>query len=95
MPITAGPSMPIVTIEGPSLEALPGDRWLTVLYVINNSGFVVEPQIDCAFSNGGRTVQETHVMVPTTAAGTRLSVPVYGPRVDAYVDRVTCRVASP
>ena len=95
VPITAGPTVPIVTIDGPSLQAIPGDRWLTVLYVTNNSVAEVNPQIGCTFTNGGRSVQETRIVVPTAAAGARLGVPVYGPRTDIFVDRVLCRVLTP
>src|SRR5262245_4444843 len=95
VPVTAGPTVPIITIDGPSLQAIPGGRWLTVLYVTNNSGAPVDPQIGCTFTNGGRSVQEARVVVPTTAAGTRLGVPVYGPRTDIFVDRVLCRVLTP
>jgi hypothetical protein len=95
VPVTAGPTVPIITIDGPSLQAIPGDRWLTVLYVTNNGGASVDPQIGCTFTNGGRSVQEARVVVPTTAAGTRLGVPVYGPRTNIFVDRVLCRVLTP
>jgi hypothetical protein len=92
VPITAGPTVPIVTIDGPSLQAIPGERWLTVLYVTNNSAAEANPQIACTFTNGSRPVQETHVIVPTAGPGDRLGVPVYGPRTDIFVDRVLCRL---
>lgn len=95
VPITAGPNVPVVTIDSPSLQAIPGDRWLTVLYVTNNSATAVQPQIGCTFTNGSRSVQEARVIVPTTAPGARLGVPVYGPRTDIFVDRVLCRVLAP
>jgi len=92
VPITAGPNVPIVTIDGPSLQAIPGERWLTVLYVTNNSAAEANPQIACTFTNGGRPVQETRVIVPTAGPGDRLGLPVYGPRTDIFVDRVLCRL---
>jgi len=95
VPITAGPTVPGITIDGPTPKAIPGDRWLTVLYVTNNSGIAVDPQIGCTFTNGGRAVQEVRVVVPTAGAGQRLGVPVYGPRTDVFVDRVLCRVLTP
>lgn len=93
-PITAGPTVPIVTIDGPSLQAIPGDRWLTVLYVTNNSAAQVHPQIGCTFTNGGNAVQETRVIIPPAGPGERLGVPVYGPRTETFVDRVLCRVLT-
>lgn len=95
VPITAGPNVPIVTIDGPSLQAVPGERWITVLYVTNNSGAEANPEVGCTFTNGGRPVQETRVIVPPAGPGERLGVPVYGPRTDIFVDRVLCRVLTP
>jgi hypothetical protein len=95
VPVTAGPSVPIVTIDGPSLQAIPGQRWLTVLYVSNNSSANVTPEVGCTFTNSGRPAQETRVIVPTAGPGQRLGVPVYGPRTDIFVDRVLCRVLTP
>jgi len=95
VPITAGPTVPIVTIDGPSLQAIPGDHWLTVLYVSNNSGAEVRPEIGCTFTNGGNAVQQTHVIVPPAGPGERLGVPVQGPRTSIFVDRVLCNVIAP
>jgi hypothetical protein len=95
VPITAGPNVPIVTIDGPSLQAIPGGRWMTVLYVSNNSAAEASPEVGCTFTNGGRAVQETRVIVATAGPGQRLGVPVYGPRTDIFVDRVLCRVLVP
>lgn len=95
VPITAGPTVPLVTVDGASLQAIPGDRWLTVLYVNNNSAAAVDSQIGCTFTNGDKPVQEARIVIPTTAAGSRVGVPVYGPRTDVFVDRVLCRVLAP
>jgi hypothetical protein len=94
VPVTAGPGAPVVSLDGPSLQAVPGERWLTVLYITNNSAAAVDSQIGCTFTNSGRAVQEARVVVPAPAA-TRLGVPVYGPRTDVFVDRVLCRVLTP
>ena len=95
VPITAGPTVPLVTLESPSLQAIPGDRWVAPIYVTNNSGAVASAQVGCTFTNGGRSVQETRVIVPTAGPGQRLGMPVYGPRTDVFVDRVLCRVLTP
>ncbi|MEA2847810.1 MAG: hypothetical protein QOG78_3091, partial [Rhodospirillaceae bacterium] len=95
VPITAGPSVPNVTLDGPTLQAIPGQRWLTVLYITNNSAAAINPELGCTFTNGGRPVQETRIIVPTAGPGQRLGLPVYGPRTDIFVDRVLCRVISP
>ena len=95
VPITAGPTVPIVTIDGPSLQAVPGQRWLTVLYLTNNSDTIVDSVVGCTFTNGDRKVEDTRVIMPPAGPGERIGVPVYGPRVEVFVDRVTCRVLSP
>lgn len=95
VPITAGPSMPAVVIDSPWLQAVPQQNWLSVLYVTNNSGNVVDPVVGCVFTNGGRPVQDTRVVLSPAGPGERWGVPVYGPPVTTFVDRVTCRLLSP
>jgi len=95
LPVTAGPSVPIVTLDGASLQAVPGERWLTVIYITNNSANVVDSVVGCTFTNAGRRVEDTRVIVPPAGPGERLGVPVYGPRVDLFVDRATCRIMTP
>jgi len=95
VPITAGPTVPIATLESPSLQAIPGERWVAALYVNNNSAAAINAEIGCTFTNGGNAVQETRVIVPTAGPGQRLGLPVYGPRTDIFVDRVLCRLMAP
>lgn len=95
LPVTAGPNVPIVTLDGASLQAVPGERWLTVIYVTNNSANIVDTVVGCLFTNADRKVEDTRVIVPPAGPGERWGMPVYGPRVDLFVDRVTCRVISP
>jgi hypothetical protein len=95
VPITAGPTMPIVTIENASLNAIPGKRWQVVLYMNNNSANTAIPVINCRFTNGGRLVQETNALVPPTGAGMRVGMTIYGPKVELFVDRAACGVTSP
>lgn len=95
VPITAGPSVPVAVLESPSLQAVPGGRWVAPLYVTNNSAGDVNAQVGCTFTNGGRSVQEARVVVPTAHAGQRLATVVYGPRTEVFVDRVLCRLLTP
>lgn len=95
VPITAGPTVPAVVIDSPWLQAVPQQNWLSVLYVTNNSANVVEPVVGCVFTNGGRPVQDTRVVLSPAGPGERWGVPVYGPPVSTFVDRVTCRLLSP
>ncbi|WP_422014764.1 hypothetical protein [Reyranella sp.] len=95
VPITAGPSVPAVVIDSPWLQAVPQQNWLSVLYVTNNSANVVDPVVGCVFTNGGRPVQDTRIVLSPAGPGERWGVPVYGPPVSTFVDRVTCRLLSP
>jgi hypothetical protein len=95
VPITAGPTMPLVTLDSTTLQAIPGDRWVAPLYISNNSGGEVNAQVGCTFTNGGRSVQENRIVVPTAGPGQRLAFVAYGPRTDIFVDRVLCRVLTP
>ena len=95
VPITAGPTVPIVALDSPTLQAIPGDRWVAPLYLTNNSGADVNAQIGCTFTNGSRPVQETRIIAPTAGPGQRLAFAAYGPRTEVFVDRVLCRVLTP
>ena len=95
VPITAGPTVPIVALDSPTLQAIPGDRWVAPIYLTNNSGADANAQIGCTFTNGGRPVQETRIIAPTAGPGQRLAFAAYGPRSDIFVDRVLCRVLTP
>lgn len=95
VPVTAGPTVPVAVLESPSLQAIPGERWVAPLYVTNNSAGDVNAQVGCTFTNGGRSVHEARVVVPTARAGQRLATTVYGPRTEVFVDRVLCRLLTP
>lgn len=95
VPITAGPTVPIVNLGGATLSAIPGKRWQVVLYLENNSANTVLPLIDCRFTNGGRLVEDTHALVSPINAGVRAGMVIYGPTVNLFVDRATCGVKSP
>jgi len=95
VPVTAGPTVPIVAMDGASLRALPGQRWQAVLYLNNNSGNPVDPIVECRFSNAGNPVMETRAIVQTTAPSVRQGLVIYGPRTDVFVDRASCRVVAP
>jgi hypothetical protein len=95
VPITAGPSVPLVTLDLPSLQVLPARHWLTILYVTNNSAGTIDAVVGCRFTNQGRTVEATRVVVPPAGPGERLGVAVRGPRYDIFVDRVACQLLSP
>ena len=95
VPFTAGPSVPIVDVDAPSLQPIPTKHWLAILYVTNNSAGTVNVVLDCHFTNGGAKVQDTRVIVPPAGPGERLGIPVRGPQTDLFVDRVACGVVTP
>jgi hypothetical protein len=95
VPITAGPTVPIVNMENPSLRAVPGQRWQVVLYLNNNSGNGVTPVVECHFTNHGQPVSDTRAQVGQMGPGVRAGIVVMGPRVEHFVDRATCNVVSP
>ena len=95
VPITAGPTVPIVNIGDATLSAIPGKRWQVVLYLQNNSASTVVPMLNCRFTNAGKLVEETHVLVPAVGAGLRVGMIIYGPKTDLFVDRANCGVKSP
>lgn len=92
---SAGPGTPLVTMDNPSLRAVPEKRWQVVLYVNNNSAGTLAPMIDCRFTNAGKLVEETRVLVPGVGAGVRGGITIYGPGTDLFVDRADCRIVSP
>ncbi len=95
VPFTAGPSVPIVDVDAPSLQAIPAKHWLAVLYITNNSAGTVNVILDCHFTNGGAKVEDTRVFVPPAGPGERLGIPVRGPQTDLFVDQVQCGVVTP
>ena len=95
VPVTAGPTVPLVNIDAISLRVVPGQRWQAVLYLNNNSTFTMASVIGCRFTNAGNLVQETRGLLPPIGSGERVGFSVYGPKSDIFVDHVYCRVIEP
>jgi hypothetical protein len=87
--------VPVVTLDAPSLQVMPAQYWLSILYLTNNSANTVKAVVGCHFNNGGRMVEDVRVVLPSAGPGERLGVPVRGPRYDVFVDHVSCSVISP
>jgi hypothetical protein len=66
-----------------------------VAYLDNNNGNTVEPFLSCHFTNSGRLVEQTVVLVPPIAGGTSAGRIIEGPKTDIFVDRALCAVVSP
>jgi len=95
VPITAGPTVPIVYLEIASLRAVPGQRWQSVMYIANNSGNPIDPVVECHFTNHGQPVSDTRAMVSQLGPGVRAGLVVVGPRIQTFVDSARCQVISP
>jgi hypothetical protein len=95
VPITAGPTVPIVVMENPTLRAIPAQRWQVVMYLNNNSGNAINPVVDCNFTNAGKPVTNTRATVSTIGPGVRAGIVVMGPRTNFFVDKAACQVVSP
>jgi hypothetical protein len=95
VPITAGPTVPLVEIDNPTLSVQPGTRWRVVLYLQNNSASTFAPSLDCRFTNAGKTVMASYVLIAPVAGGNRVGLVFSGPPSDVYVDNVSCSVLSP
>ena len=94
VPITAGPTVPIATIDDASLSAIPGQRWQIVLYLNNNSAGTISPVIDCRFTNADNLVELTRANLPPVGPGQRVGLFIFGPQTSLFVDRADCRLAS-
>ena len=95
VPITAGPTVPIVNAEAPTLRAIAGQRWQLVMYLQNNSGNAVQPVLNCNFTNAGKPVTNTRVHVGQLGPGVRAGIVVMGPRTNFFVDKAKCDIVSP
>jgi hypothetical protein len=95
VPITAGPTVPVMVIDTPSLQVIPARHWVAIVYVTNNSASTIDSVVSCHFTNQGRTVESTRIVVPPAGPGERLGMAVRGPRFDVYVDQVACQLLSP
>lgn len=94
VPITAGPSAPLVEIGEAALRVIPGDRWEVSLQLTNNSAEIRRPQLSCRFMNHEKVVEELRVVLPEVQGGTRVGLSAAGPRGEIYVDRASCSIVS-
>ena len=95
VPITAGPTVPIAIIDSATLSAIPARSWQVVLYLNNNSAAVINPIIECRFTNGANTVLPVQANLPPINPGTRVGLTIYGPETNLFVDRAPCSLVQP
>ncbi|MBM3647751.1 MAG: hypothetical protein FJX11_08180 [Alphaproteobacteria bacterium] len=94
VPITAGPTVPVATIDEAALTVIPAQRWQVTLRLDNNSAGTINPVVECRFTNGGSPVEDARASLPPVAGGQRVGFVVYGPPSTLFVDRADCRLAS-
>lgn len=95
VPITAGPTVPIVELQNLTLRVMPGKRWQVAMYINNNSANAVEPVVECRFTNHGQPVTLTRATLSQVGPGVRAGFTVVGPRAEIFVDSVNCTVVTP
>lgn len=95
VPITAGPTVPIVELQNLALRVMPGKRWQVAMYINNNSGNAVAPVVECRFSNHGQPVTLTRTTLSQVGPGVRAGFTVAGPRAEIFVDKANCTVVTP
>jgi len=95
VPVTAGPTVPILNMESTMLRAVPGQRWQVIMYLNNNSNQPVNPVIECRFTNAGNLVTATRAEVSQLGPSVRAGLSIAGPRVQYFVDKASCQVTSP
>lgn len=95
VPITAGPTVPIVELQNLTLRVMPGQRWQVAMYINNNSANAVEPVVECRFTNHGQPVTLTRATLSQVGPGVRAGFTVSGPRAEIFVDSVNCTVVTP
>jgi len=94
VPITAGPTVPLVEIDNPTLS-VPATRWQVVMYLQNNSASMFAPSLNCRFTNGGNLVLQSDVDIAPVAGGNRVGLLFFGPPSNIFIDNVSCSVTSP
>ncbi len=95
VPITAGPTVPLVVLSDINLRAVPADHWLITIELTNNSANTYVPIFVCSFDNGSKPVSRVQAIAPTTGPGERLRLTVVGPATSLYVDKARCDLTAP
>lgn len=90
-----GSSVPIVTLETPSLGLADRERWVATLILANNGERVIDAQISCRFNNDGLLVEEAKIQLRGIAPGQRVEAPARGPLGSLYINNAVCAVDSP
>jgi hypothetical protein len=90
-----GSSVPIVTLDAPSLRLAERERWVATLILANNGERVIDAQITCRFNNDSLLVEEAKIRLRGIEPGQRVTAPARGPQGHLYVNNAVCAVDSP
>jgi hypothetical protein len=87
--------MPLVTLRAYDLTYGASRYWQVSIAVISNTSRNVDTQIQCTFTNGGRSVGDANFGPISIAPGEQITTQLTGPPTSTYVDSTNCRVLSP
>lgn len=51
----------------------------------------IAPLINCRFTDAGKLVERTHLLVPMVCPGVRVGMIIHGPKTELFVDRAIAR----
>lgn len=90
-----GSSVPIVTLETPSLRLIGRARWVATLLLANNGERTIDAEITCRFGNDSSLVEAAKVVLRGVEPGQRVAAVARGPSGLLYVNNAVCAVDSP
>jgi len=95
-PLPAGyQQMPIVNLQTSQFGYNDQRYWQVTVDVANNIPQLIDSEVQCTFTNGGRTVKDAYFTATAIQPGEHVMSEVLGPPTTTFVDGVTCRVLSP
>jgi hypothetical protein len=95
-PLPAGYlQMPIVTLQTSQFGYNDERYWQVTVDVSNNIPQLIDAEVQCTFTNGGRPVKDAYFTATAIQPGEHVMSEVLGPATTTFVDGVTCRVLNP
>ena len=89
VPVTAGPTVPIVVMDSPSLRAVPASVGKPCCTSTTTAATRSTPSSSAVSPTPATPSWTTRAIVQTTAPSVRQGLAIYGPRTDVFVDRVS------
>jgi hypothetical protein len=95
-PLPAGYArLPIVTLETSQFGYNEQRYWQVSIDIANNIPRLIDAEVQCTFTNGGRQVREGYFTINALQPGEHVMTEVLGPPTTTFVDGVTCQVLNP